>query len=134
MIYLQDKHLIHCDLAARNVLVQTAQQVRITDFGLAKCLDVNESEFQAQGGKVGSLSFPTDCPPCAGELPCWQRKDRLGPVFFKSAHACARHKCISRVVVCMYLVCPVPLTCPLSHQGSAEVLLLKCILKEKMRN
>ena len=52
MVYLEEKHLIHRDLAARNVLVQTAQQVKITDFGLAKFLDVDENEFQAQGGKV----------------------------------------------------------------------------------
>ena len=52
MVYLEDHHLIHRDLAARNVLVQTPAQVKITDFGLAKFLDLDEIEYKAQGGKV----------------------------------------------------------------------------------
>ena len=54
MVYLEDHHLIHRDLAARNVLVQTPAQVKITDFGLAKFLDLDEMEYKAQGGKVGN--------------------------------------------------------------------------------
>ncbi|XP_022103983.1 epidermal growth factor receptor-like isoform X2 [Acanthaster planci] len=61
MVYLEEKHLIHRDLAARNVLVQTAQQVKITDFGLAKFLDVDESEFQAQGGKMPIKWLALEC-------------------------------------------------------------------------
>lgn len=52
MVYLEEKHLIHRDLAARNVLVQTPGQVKITDFGLAKFLNVDENVYKAQGGKV----------------------------------------------------------------------------------
>ncbi|XP_033104828.1 receptor tyrosine-protein kinase erbB-4-like [Anneissia japonica] len=52
MEYLESKHLIHRDLAARNVLVQSPNQVKITDFGLAKFLDVDEQKFLAEGGKV----------------------------------------------------------------------------------
>lgn len=33
--------------------VQSAGQVKITDFGLAKLLDYNEEEYHASGGKVG---------------------------------------------------------------------------------
>ncbi|XP_038078963.1 epidermal growth factor receptor-like [Patiria miniata] len=61
MVYLEEKHLIHRDLAARNVLVQTAQQVKITDFGLAKFLDVDENEFQAQGGKMPIKWLALEC-------------------------------------------------------------------------
>lgn len=32
--------------------MQSAHQIRITDFGLAKLLDYNEEQFQATGGKV----------------------------------------------------------------------------------
>jgi len=33
--------------------VQTPNQVKITDFGLAKLLAHNEGEYHAAGGKVG---------------------------------------------------------------------------------
>lgn len=51
MAYLEDKRLVHRDLAARNVLVQTPSCVKITDFGLAKLLEINEEEYRAEGGK-----------------------------------------------------------------------------------
>lgn len=57
MVYLEEKHLIHRDLAARNVLVQTPGQVKITDFGLAKFLNVDENVYKAQGGKVSLTAF-----------------------------------------------------------------------------
>uniref|UniRef100_A0A673AMI0 Receptor protein-tyrosine kinase n=1 Tax=Sphaeramia orbicularis TaxID=375764 RepID=A0A673AMI0_9TELE len=52
MSYLEERHLVHRDLAARNVLVKTPHHVKITDFGLAKLLTANESEYHADGGKV----------------------------------------------------------------------------------
>ena len=42
MAYLELNRMVHGDLAARNVLVESASKVRITDFGLTKCLDVGE--------------------------------------------------------------------------------------------
>lgn len=33
-------------------VVQSAKQVKITDFGLAKLLDYNNTEYHAAGGKV----------------------------------------------------------------------------------
>ena len=53
MEYLEEKRMVHRDLAARNVLVQNAYCVKITDFGLTRLLDVGESHYKAQGGKVG---------------------------------------------------------------------------------
>uniref|UniRef100_UPI00089DBC12 receptor tyrosine-protein kinase erbB-4 n=1 Tax=Ciona intestinalis TaxID=7719 RepID=UPI00089DBC12 len=53
MKYLsEEKHLVHRDLAARNVLVKSPNHVRITDFGLAKLLDVKEDVYRAEGGKM----------------------------------------------------------------------------------
>lgn len=43
---------MHRDLAARNVLVKNPTHVKITDFGLARLLDVDETEYHADGGKV----------------------------------------------------------------------------------
>ncbi|XP_078459838.1 receptor tyrosine-protein kinase erbB-4-like [Lampetra fluviatilis] len=52
LMYLEERRLVHRDLAARNVLVKAPNHVKITDFGLARLLDVNEQEYQAEGGKM----------------------------------------------------------------------------------
>ncbi|XP_063315153.1 receptor tyrosine-protein kinase erbB-2 [Pelobates fuscus] len=52
MKYLEEVRLVHRDLAARNVLVKNPTHVKITDFGLARLLDVDETEYHADGGKV----------------------------------------------------------------------------------
>ncbi|XP_053554050.1 receptor tyrosine-protein kinase erbB-2 [Bombina bombina] len=52
MTYLEEVRLVHRDLAARNVLVKHPSHVKITDFGLARLLDVDETEYHADGGKV----------------------------------------------------------------------------------
>ena len=61
MAYLEEKRLVHRDLAARNVLVQTPNCVKITDFGLAKLLDINEDEYKAQGGKMPIKWLALEC-------------------------------------------------------------------------
>ena len=57
MEHLQKCGIVHRDLAARNVLVQSETQVKITDFGLAKLLDVGEDYYKADSGKVQYLSY-----------------------------------------------------------------------------
>ncbi|KAL7055784.1 hypothetical protein AAHC03_022696 [Spirometra sp. Aus1] len=52
MAYLASRGIIHRDLAARNVLVESPSQIKITDFGLAKCLDNVGSEYRAHGGRM----------------------------------------------------------------------------------
>ncbi|XP_028990640.1 receptor tyrosine-protein kinase erbB-2 [Betta splendens] len=52
MNYLEEVRLVHRDLAARNVLVKNPNHVKITDFGLARLLDIDETEYHADGGKV----------------------------------------------------------------------------------
>lgn len=61
MAYLEEKRLVHRDLAARNVLVQTPNCVKITDFGLAKLLDINEEEYKAAGGKMPIKWLALEC-------------------------------------------------------------------------
>lgn len=56
-MYLEERRLVHRDLAARNVLVKSPNHIKITDFGLARLLDVNEKEYNADGGKVNRLTF-----------------------------------------------------------------------------
>ncbi|KAM8902645.1 receptor tyrosine-protein kinase erbB-4-like isoform 2-T2 [Spinachia spinachia] len=53
MMYLEERRLVHRDLAARNVLVKSPNHIKITDFGLARLLDGDEKEYNADGGKVG---------------------------------------------------------------------------------
>jgi receptor tyrosine-protein kinase erbB-2 len=52
MQHLEKHRLVHRDLAARNVLVQHPHHVRVTDFGLAKMLDVGQTEIFVDG-RVG---------------------------------------------------------------------------------
>ncbi|GAB1603004.1 epidermal growth factor receptor-like isoform X1 [Argonauta hians] len=61
MSYLEDRAIVHRDLAARNVLLQTPNQVKITDFGLAKLLDYNEEEYVAAGGKMPIKWLALEC-------------------------------------------------------------------------
>ncbi|CAG9840213.1 unnamed protein product [Diabrotica balteata] len=61
MAYLEEKRLVHRDLAARNVLLQTPGCVKITDFGLAKLLDINEEEYKAAGGKMPIKWLALEC-------------------------------------------------------------------------
>lgn len=61
MAYLEEKNIVHRDLALRNVLIQRLNCVKITDFGLAKLLDFNECEYKAEGGKVPIKWLAPEC-------------------------------------------------------------------------
>ena len=54
MSYLKSRNLIHRDLAARNVLVQNRIKVLITDFGLSRLVQSDESVYEATGSKVNN--------------------------------------------------------------------------------
>ena len=59
MAYLEEKRLVHGDLAARNVMVQNPGCVRIMDFGLAKFS--NFVQNQAQGDKMPIQWLAKEC-------------------------------------------------------------------------
>ncbi|TNN03135.1 receptor tyrosine-protein kinase erbB-4 isoform X2 [Takifugu rubripes] len=61
MMYLEERRLVHRDLAARNVLVKSPNHIKITDFGLARLLDVNEKEYNADGGKMAIKWMALEC-------------------------------------------------------------------------
>ncbi|BFZ21756.1 hypothetical protein BsWGS_24794 [Bradybaena similaris] len=61
MAYLEERGIVHRDLAARNVLVQTPNQVKITDFGLAKLLDSDSLEYHSSGGLMPIKWLALEC-------------------------------------------------------------------------
>ena len=57
MLYLAGKHVIHRDLAGRNVLVHTPDQCKISDFSLAKILGHETDYYRTeQAGGVWCVS------------------------------------------------------------------------------
>ncbi|VDK32738.1 unnamed protein product [Taenia asiatica] len=61
MAYLASRNIIHRDLAARNVLVETPEQIKITDFGLAKCIEDTGGEYTAKGGLMPVKWLAIEC-------------------------------------------------------------------------
>nr|XP_033800985.1 receptor tyrosine-protein kinase erbB-4 isoform X2 [Geotrypetes seraphini] len=61
MMYLEERRLVHRDLAARNVLVKSPSHVKITDFGLARLLEGDEKEYNADGGKMPIKWMALEC-------------------------------------------------------------------------
>ncbi|XP_072512816.1 receptor tyrosine-protein kinase erbB-4-like isoform X2 [Salminus brasiliensis] len=61
MMYLEERRLVHRDLAARNVLVKSPNHIKITDFGLARLLDTNEKEYNADSGKMPIKWMALEC-------------------------------------------------------------------------
>ncbi|XP_076374174.1 epidermal growth factor receptor-like isoform X2 [Tachypleus tridentatus] len=61
MAYLEKKRMVHRDLALRNVLLHNPGCIKITDFGLAKLLDVNEESYKAEGGKMPLKWLALEC-------------------------------------------------------------------------
>ncbi|XP_053332847.1 receptor tyrosine-protein kinase erbB-4-like [Clarias gariepinus] len=55
MMYLEERRLVHRNLAARNILVKSPNHVKVTDFGLAHLLDTDEKPFNADGNKWMAL-------------------------------------------------------------------------------
>lgn len=61
MAYLEERRLVHRDLALRNVLLQLSGKAMISDFGLAKFLEVNESEYHSGGGLLPIKWLAPEC-------------------------------------------------------------------------
>uniref|UniRef100_A0AC34QV93 Receptor protein-tyrosine kinase n=1 Tax=Panagrolaimus sp. JU765 TaxID=591449 RepID=A0AC34QV93_9BILA len=59
MEYLTRHRIVHCDLAARNVLMRRVNHVEVTDFGLAKMLEGDGTA--AAGAKVPFKWVPPEC-------------------------------------------------------------------------
>lgn len=61
MAYLEEHRMVHRDLALRNVLLQTSSKAVISDFGLAKFLDVDQNEYHSAGGRLPIKWLAPEC-------------------------------------------------------------------------
>lgn len=61
MAYLEECRMVHRDLALRNVLLQTSGKALISDFGLAKLLEVDQSEYHSGGGRLPIKWLAPEC-------------------------------------------------------------------------
>lgn len=61
MEYLEEHRMVHRDLALRNVLLQRKTHALISDFGLAKLLEVDQSEYQSGGGRLPIKWLAPEC-------------------------------------------------------------------------
>jgi len=61
MAYLEENRMVHRDLALRNVLLQTSGRALVSDFGLAKLLEVDQSEYQSGGGRLPIKWLAPEC-------------------------------------------------------------------------
>jgi len=51
MKYLSSQHIVHRDLAARNILVTEDERMKISDFGLSRCLRQDQNYYISTGSK-----------------------------------------------------------------------------------
>lgn len=65
MMYLEQLKLVHGNLAARNILVISIYQVKITDFCLSNAVGVNRKLLENQENKELELILPWCAPECA---------------------------------------------------------------------
>ncbi|XP_062866878.1 receptor tyrosine-protein kinase erbB-4-like [Trichomycterus rosablanca] len=61
MMYLEERRLVHRNLAARNIRVKSPNHVKIADFGLARLLDTDEMEGGVDGGKMPVKWMALEC-------------------------------------------------------------------------
>lgn len=57
MMYLEQKHFVHCDLAARNILLSSMTLAKISDFGLSRALGVDKDYYTAKDGGKWPLKW-----------------------------------------------------------------------------
>ncbi|XP_037040571.1 activated Cdc42 kinase-like isoform X1 [Bradysia coprophila] len=68
MMYLENKRLIHRDLASRNVLVFSKDKVKISDFGLSRALGVGKDYYQTNFNVNLKLPIAWCAPECINFL------------------------------------------------------------------
>ena len=75
MAYLEERRMVHRDLALRNVLLQTKHRALISDFGLAKFLDVDQNEYKVAPSGGPRLPIKWLAPECIRERKFTHKSD-----------------------------------------------------------
>jgi len=75
MAYLEEHRMVHRDLALRNVLLQTKHRALISDFGLAKFLEVDQSEYKVAASGGTRLPIKWLAPECIRERKFTHKSD-----------------------------------------------------------
>lgn len=60
MAYLEGRRLVHRDLATRNVLIQSINRIKLSDFGLARALGLDKDLYSSRGGKLPVKWMPLE--------------------------------------------------------------------------
>eukprot|EP00052_Salpingoeca_macrocollata_P009630 m.75779 g.75779 ORF g.75779 m.75779 type:complete len:677 (+) comp17187_c0_seq2:403-2433(+) len=62
MSFLEEKKFVHRDLASRNILVQSQEVVKISDFGFSRAIGADDNYYKAsQGGKWPMKWYAPEC-------------------------------------------------------------------------
>lgn len=61
MAYLEENRIVHRDLALRNVLLNSDKRALITDFGLAKLLEINQYGYHSSEGRLPIKWLAPEC-------------------------------------------------------------------------
>eukprot|EP01113_Clastostelium_recurvatum_P031518 TRINITY_DN3941_c0_g2_i4.p1 TRINITY_DN3941_c0_g2~~TRINITY_DN3941_c0_g2_i4.p1 ORF type:complete len:950 (+),score=186.01 TRINITY_DN3941_c0_g2_i4:52-2850(+) len=73
MVQLEEKGIVHCDLACRNLLVGSSYTICVSDFGLSRKQDIMQMQRSSSNGNVNSTNTPdpvgsTSTPPSQSSM------------------------------------------------------------------
>lgn len=68
MAFLAAERLVHRDLAARNVLTFALTRVKIADFGLSRCIGLDENYYRSEATASTKLPIAWCAPECVNLL------------------------------------------------------------------
>lgn len=135
--YAHERGIVHRDLKPANLLVDTGDNVRITDFGLAKSIDT-ESGLTATGAALGTPSYMSP-EQAAGQTEQLQHSTdvySLGAILFATAVGRPPFKASTVVQTIMQVIHrppPAPSSLNPAVKGDLETIIDVCLQKSPER-